>query len=107
MSEQIRTLLHERLRAKVQERLDGKTLLYSLGFIFGFRLRQKLHTMNESELEVYASHLRNVAAARDGDRLEEVIARLCRMYVLKELKNANRQLAKLQKERRDTPQHCQ
>jgi hypothetical protein len=87
--------------AKVQERPENRTALHSVGFIFGFKLRQKLYTVNESEMEVYISHLRSVSAALEGDSgsLAEVIALLCEMYIYKELKKSTRQLVKLRRER--------
>jgi hypothetical protein len=102
MSEQeIQQLLHESPLTEVKERPGGKTALYSVGFIFGFKLRQKLRTVDELEMEVYISHLRSVLAARECDRgsLAENIAQLCEMYVLKELKMASHRLVKLRQKR--------
>jgi hypothetical protein len=96
-------LLHESPLANVHERPGGKVALYSVGFIFGFKLRQILRTVDESEMEAYISHLRNVSAARECDRDRgrsvEGIARLCELYVLKESKKASRRLLELRQER--------
>lgn len=101
MSEQeIQDLIGSPL-AKVQERPDNRTTMFSVGFIFGFKLRQKLYTVNESEMEVYISHLRSVSTARESTKggLAEFFARLCEMYIYKELKKSTRQLVKLRQER--------
>lgn len=99
--QEIQELLHESSLVKVQEYPSGKTAWRSIGFIFGFKLRQKLFTVNEVEMRVYISHLQSVWAAREGDRgnLAEAIARLCEMFVFKELKETNSRLAKLRQER--------
>lgn len=97
---EIQQLLHRDPLANVHERAGGKTALYSVGFIFGFKIRQTLHMVDESEMEAYILHLRNVSAAWecDGGRLVKVIARLYEMYVLKESKKPSRRLATLRKE---------
>jgi hypothetical protein len=100
MSEQeFQKLLHESPSVEAQERPTGKTVLYSIGFIFGFKLRQKLRTVNERELELYITHLRSVSAMREYNRgsLACGIAWRYKMYVFKELKKTSRQLAKSQK----------
>jgi hypothetical protein len=68
----------------VLECTGGTTTLYSVGFRLGLKPRQTLRMVDESEMEAYISHLRNVSAAReyDGGRLVEVIARLRGLYVL-------------------------
>lgn len=101
MSEQqIQRLLPGGSLANMRERAGGKTTLYSVGFIFGFKLRQTVRMVDESEMEAYVSHLRNVLAARECDSggLVEVIARLCEMYILKESEKTSRQIAKLRQE---------
>jgi hypothetical protein len=105
MSEpEIQQLLHGDPLANVQERAGGKTALYSVGFIFGFKLRQTLRKVDAPEMEAYISHLQNVSAARecDGGRLVELIARLHEMYLLKEMKKTSRQLAQMPQERFET-----
>jgi hypothetical protein len=102
-------LLHGGSSANVRERAGGKTTLYSVGYIFGFKLRQTLRMVDESEMEAYISHLRNVLAARECDsgRLVEVIAWLCEMYVLKESEKTSRRIAKLREERVVAANHSQ
>lgn len=101
MGDQEYQQLHGDSSEYVRGGLEGKTAWYSVGFIFGFKLRQILCAVDESEIEVYISHLRNVSAAReyDGDRLVEVTARLCEGYVRKESRAVSRRLVKLRQER--------
>lgn len=107
MSDQEYQQLHGDSSEYVPGGLEGKTAWYSVGFIFGFKLRQILCAVDESEIEAYISHLRNVSAAREyeGDRLVEVTARLCEGYVRKESKAASRWLIKLRQQRLEIASH--
>lgn len=100
MSDQdIQQLLHGDPLANGQECSRETTAWYSVGFIFGFKIRQTLHL--ESEMAAYIWHLQKVSTARDGDesKVRETILRLCQTYALKELKKTRHRLAKLRQER--------
>jgi hypothetical protein len=100
-------LLHGSPAQLIKMQVTGGKTLYSVGFIFGFKLRQKLRTVNDLEMEVYISHLRIVSAREcNGRNLTGAIARLCELYALKELKKTRRHLTNMLQERfeRATPQ---
>lgn len=88
-------LLRSSWSAHVRECALHKKMWFSVGFIFGYKLRQALGIRDRSPIERYHLHLRRVARMRDGggDGLMERAAWQCGTYAMKELEKASRQLA--------------
>jgi hypothetical protein len=79
-----------------RDRVKRKGALYSVGFIFGYKLRWALGILKESEMEVYIWHLRSLSTRDYSDgKLVEVVACGCETYILEELRKAMHQLAEL------------
>lgn len=88
--------------ARVRECATRKKAWFSVGFVFGYKLRQAAGIRDKSKMEVYLLHLRQVARMRDGggDGLMERAAWHCGTYAMKELEKASRQLADFRQHRK-------
>jgi hypothetical protein len=95
-------LLRDSRSVCVKECATPRKTWFSVGFIFGYKLRQAIVTRDESSMELYLLHLRRVSEMRDGsgEGVVERAAWLCGTYAMKELETASRQLAGLRQQKK-------